>query len=94
MHLELGVIAKSKGTASDESGQHLVDHAACPPADSPGHAEVIQLQDLETDIVAWLVGWLDLFSAELSPKRYWRGPRSQEVGEEGDCTKLTLPPAE
>ena len=25
-----------------------------------------------------------VFNAELSPKRYWRGPRSQEVGEEGD----------
>ena len=24
---------------------------------------------------------LNLFSAELSLKRYWRGPRSQEVGE-------------
>ena len=30
--------------------------------------------------------WLDLFNAELSPKRYWRGPGSQEVGEEGDYT--------
>ena len=30
--------------------------------------------------------WLDLFNAELSPKRCWRGPRSQEVGEEWDCT--------
>ena len=29
-------------------------------------------------------GWLNLFNAELSPKRYWREPRSQEVGEEGD----------
>ena len=32
------------------------------------------------------VGCLHLFNDELSPKRYWRGPRSQEVGEEGDCT--------
>ena len=31
-----------------------------------------------------LVGWLKWFNAELSPTRYWRGPRSQEVGEEGD----------
>ena len=30
-----------------------------------------------------LVGWLHWFNAELSPKRYWRGPKSQEVGEEG-----------
>ena len=30
-----------------------------------------------------LVGWLNVFNAELSPKRYRRGPRSQEVGEEG-----------
>ena len=28
-------------------------------------------------------GWLKWFNAELSPKSYWRGPRSQEVGEEG-----------
>ena len=33
-----------------------------------------------------LVGWMNWFNAELSPKRYWRGPMSQEVGEEGDCT--------
>ena len=34
-----------------------------------------------------LVGWLvrELSNTELSPKRYWRGPRSQEAGEEGDC---------
>ena len=29
---------------------------------------------------------LDLSNAELSLKRYWRGPRSQEVGEERDYT--------
>ena len=34
----------------------------------------------------WLVGWLNSFNTELSPKRYWRGPRSREVGEEGDFT--------
>ena len=28
-------------------------------------------------------GWLDWFNAELSLKRYWRGPRSQEVGGSG-----------
>ena len=27
-----------------------------------------------------------MFNAELSPKKYWRGPKSQEVGEEGDYT--------
>ena len=32
--------------------------------------------------IEWLV-WLNLFNAEFSPKRYWRGPRSQELGEEG-----------
>ena len=26
------------------------------------------------------VVWLNVFNAELSPKRYWRGPRSPEVG--------------
>ena len=31
-------------------------------------------------------GWLNGFNTELSPKRYWRGPRSQEVGEEEDYT--------
>ena len=31
--------------------------------------------------------WLNLFNAaELSPKKYWRGPKSQEVGEVGDYT--------
>ena len=30
-----------------------------------------------------LVGWLNVFNAELSPKRLWRGPGSQEVGGEG-----------
>ena len=29
----------------------------------------------------WLVGWLNFVNDELSPKRYWQGPRSQEVGE-------------
>ena len=27
-----------------------------------------------------------LFNAKMSSKRYWWGPRSQEVGEEGDYT--------
>ena len=27
-----------------------------------------------------------LFNTELSTKRYWWGPKSQEVGEEGDYT--------
>ena len=26
-----------------------------------------------------------MLNSELSPKRYWRGPRSQEVLEERDC---------
>ena len=30
--------------------------------------------------------WLNVFNAELSQKRYWWRLRSQEVGEEGDCT--------
>ena len=34
--------------------------------------------------VSGMVSWLNLFSGELSLKRYWWGPRSQEVGEEGD----------
>ena len=29
------------------------------------------------------MSWLTPVNAELSPKRYWRGPRSQEAGEEG-----------
>ena len=41
--------------------------------------------------MAWsfLLVSLHLFNAELSPKRYWRGPRSQEVGHEGGLC-LTL----
>ena len=31
-----------------------------------------------------MVGWLNSFNAELSPTRYWRGPISQDVGEERD----------
>ena len=30
--------------------------------------------------------WLDVLNAELFPKRYWRGSKPQEVGEEGDYT--------
>ena len=33
-------------------------------------------------------GYLNLFNIELSPKRYWQGPRSQEVGEVGDYRAL------
>ena len=29
---------------------------------------------------------LILFDVELSPKRYWRGPRSQKVGDRGHYT--------
>ena len=36
-------------------------------------------------VIGWLVGWLNVCNAELSLKRYCRGPKSQEVGEEGDC---------
>ena len=32
--------------------------------------------------LCWLVGWINWIEAKLSPKRYWQGPRSQEVGEE------------
>ena len=35
---------------------------------------------------AWLVGWVKLFNARLSPKKYKRWPRYQEVRQEGDCT--------
>ena len=31
---------------------------------------------------------MDVSNAELSLKRWWRGPRSQEVGEEGDYLTL------
>ena len=30
--------------------------------------------------MAALVGWLNMFNTELFPKRYWWGPRSQDVG--------------
>ena len=44
-------------------------------------------------VIGCLVVWLNVFNAELSPKRYWRGPRSQEVGEEGDyIPNATLSP--
>ena len=42
---------------------------------------------------AWF--WLNLFNAELSPKRYWRGPRSQEMGGEKETvSSVTLSPPE
>ena len=34
--------------------------------------------------------WLNWFNAELSPKRYWLGLRSKEVGK---CWRLTKPNA-
>ena len=37
-------------------------------------------------LVGWLVGWLNLFNTQLPPRRYWRGPRSQEVREGIDYT--------
>ena len=36
-------------------------------------------------LLPWLV-WLKLFNAGLSPKRYCWGPRSLELGDEGDYT--------
>ena len=30
--------------------------------------------------------WLNIFNAELSPKKYWRKPRFQEMREEGYYT--------
>ena len=37
-------------------------------------------------LLTYLFGWLNLINAELSPMGYWWGPRSQEVGVEGDYT--------
>ena len=37
-------------------------------------------------VKGWLDGWLNLLNVKLSPKRYWWGPRSQEVDKEGDPT--------
>ena len=34
--------------------------------------------------------WLKLFNAKLSLKTYWQRPRSQEMGEEGDCNDHTV----
>ena len=33
-----------------------------------------------------IVRWINVLNTELSPKRYLQELRSQEVGEEGDCT--------
>ena len=35
------------------------------------------------EVVCWY--WLDLFNAELSPERYWRGPKSQGRGDYTYC---------
>ena len=48
------------------------------PSDSL-HAELVQF---------------NLSNAELSPERYWRGPRSQKVEKEGDYTYGALSPPE
>ena len=40
----------------------------------------------EVLVTRWFGFWLNMFNAELSPKRYWWGPKSQEVGEEGGYT--------
>ena len=34
--------------------------------------------------------WLNMFNTHLILERYWQGPKSQEVGEEGDCTLSPL----
>ena len=52
------------------------------------HSSTQSLFRHENGLSRCYTGWLNLFNAELSPKRYWRGPRSQELGEEGDYTKL------
>ena len=41
-----------------------------------------------------LVGWLNVFNAELSPKRLWRGPGSQEVGGEGVVVTWCFTPSQ
>ena len=40
------------------------------------------------------LGWLNLFNTELSVKRYWRGPRAQEVGKRETIPTMTLSPPE
>ena len=42
--------------------------------------------ELFLTLVKHCFGLVNLFNAELSPTRYWWGPRSQQVGEEGDYT--------
>ena len=41
-----------------------------------------------------LVGWLNLFNAEMSRKKHWLGPRFEEVGEEGVRKSYSVAPAE
>ena len=37
-------------------------------------------------LLSRVFGWLNVFNAELPLKRYRRGPRSQEMEEDGDYT--------
>ena len=53
---------------------------------SPQSVSVWRSFVAKTLTLVCVFGWLNGFNAELSPKRYLRGPISQEVGEEGDYT--------
>ena len=51
------------------------------------HAIALRMQFVP--YLCWLVNW---FHAELSPKEYWRGPGSQEVGKRETVPNATLSP--
>ena len=55
---------------------------AVPMQPYTAHETAVNMED------GWL-GWLNWCNAELSLKRYWRGPRSQEVGELTWCLTST-----
>ena len=46
----------------------------------------------ELSVGCVVIGWLNLFKAELSRKWYWRRPRSQEMGGVGTKPNATLTP--
>ena len=58
------------------------------PAFAPAAARRAEKTSTVGDAQASEERLLDLFNAELSSERYWRGPRSQEAGEEGDYLTL------
>ena len=59
------------------------------------HTHTLTRSHTHTHCSLKVLSWLNVFNAELSPKMYWRGPRSQEEGVKRETTSVaTLSPPE